>query len=187
MGERFLHMLKPRGLKTDEEGGLVDRAALESNSCRIGVSFVAAYLGSALLLLAGSRSGFVVFLALSQVFAVGAVWRRFRKVEGGTVARPYERERLREIVAASVGAQRSLAVARPTPLRSRSAGRTIEAPINPGPLVSFGLARRATQSVVAFFAAESDAHAASQRYGGDDVELVRIDWASGEVEYRPLH
>jgi hypothetical protein len=165
----------------------MDREALDSNSWRIGVSFVAAYLGGSLLLLAGSHGGFAIVLTVSQVIGLVAVRRRLRTAEGRMTAPGYDRQRLREIVAASVGARRSFAVASPGRGHNPFAVGPVGTVMSAEPLASFGLARRATQSVVAFFAAESDARAAWRDSRTDDLELVRIDWASGDVEYRSLH
>ena len=55
------------------------------------------------------------------------------------------------------------------------------------PLLSYGLADRERQCVVAFYGSEAEALAAWRAAPDPRLELVSVDWLSGSVSRRLLH
>jgi hypothetical protein len=150
---------------------------------RSGVVFALVYVAASAALFVGSRSGFVVLLVLSQLVAVRMFVARGARVSGGGGVD--ERERLSEIVGSVVG-RAGVGVAVPV-LGGSGAFGGLATIARVSPLLSFGLADRDTQCVVAFYGSELEALAAWRAALDPRLELVSVDWVSGSVVRRVLH
>jgi hypothetical protein len=151
---------------------------------RSGVVFALVYVAASAALFVGSRSGFVVLLVLSQLVAVRMFVARGARVSGAG-AGVDERERLSEIVGSVVG-RAGVGVAVPV-LGGSGAFGGLATIARVSPLLSFGLADRDTQCVVAFYGSELEALAAWRAALDPRLELVSVDWLSGSVVRRVLH
>ena len=174
------------GLGTDGLGEMAGGRPMVAGVFRSGVVFALVYLAASAALFVGSRSGFVVLLVLSQLVAVWMFVARGRgvgaEVSGGRGA---ERERLGEIVASVVG-RAGVGVAVPV-LGGSGASGGLATIARVSPLVSYGLADRESECVVAFYGSELEALAAWRAALDPRLELVSVDWLSGSVLRRPLH
>jgi hypothetical protein len=174
------------GLGTDGLGEMAGGRPMVAGVFRSGVVFALVYVAASGALFVGSRLGFVVLLVLSQLVAVWMFVARGRGV-GGEVSggRGAERERLGEIVASVVG-RAGVGVAVPV-LGGSGASGGLATIARVSPLVSYGLADRESQCVVAFYGSELEALAAWRLALDPRLELVSVDWLSGSVLRRVLH
>lgn len=174
------------GLGTDGLGEMAGGRPMVAGVFRSGVVFALVYVAASGALFVGSRLGFVVLLVLSQLVAVWMFVARGRgvgaEVSGGRGA---ERERLGEIVASVVG-WAGVGVAVPV-LGGSGASGGLATIARVSPLVSYGLADRESQCVVAFYGSELEALAAWRLALDPRLELVSVDWLSGSVLRRVLH
>lgn len=174
------------GLGTDGLGEMAGGRPMVAGVFRSGVVFALVYVAASAALFVGSRWGFVVLLVLSQLVAVWMFVARGRgvgaEVSGGRGA---ERERLGEIVASVVG-RAGVGVAVPV-LGGSGASGGLATIARVSPLVSYGLADRESQCVVAFYGSELEALAAWRAALDPRLELVSVDWLSGSVLRRVLH
>ena len=170
------------GLGVDGLGEMVGGRPMVAGVFRSGVVFALVYVAASAALFVGSRSGFVVLLVLSQLVAVRMFVARGARVSGGGVD---ERERLSEIVGSVVG-RAGVGVAVPV-LGGSGAFGGLATIARVSPLLSYGLADRDTQCVVAFYGSELEALAAWRAALDPRLELVSVDWLSGSVVRRVLH
>ena len=174
------------GLGADGLGEMVGERRMVAGLFRSGVVFALVYLAASSALFVGSRSGFVVLLVLSQLVGVRMFVARGRgvgaEVSGGRGA---ERERLGEIVGSVVG-RAGVGVAVPVWGGSAVSGGLLTI-ARVSPLLSYGLADRERQCVVAFYGSEAEALAAWRAAPDPRLELVSVDWLSGSVSRRLLH
>ena len=174
------------GLGADGLGEMAGGRPMVAGVFRSGVVFALVYVAASAALFVGSRSGFVVLLVLSQLVAVWMFVARGRgvgaEVSGGRGA---ERERVGEIVASVVG-WAGVGVAVPV-LGGSEASGGLATIARVSPLVSYGLADRERQCVVAFYGSELEALAAWRAAPDPRLELVSVDWLSGSVLRRVLH
>jgi hypothetical protein len=152
---------------------------------RSGVVFALVYVAASAALFVGSRSGFVVLLVLSQLVAVRMFVARGRGVGAEVSGGGAERERLSEIVGSVVG-RAGVGAAVPVLVGSGASGG-LATIARVSPLLSYGLADRDTQCVVAFYGSELEALAAWRAAPDPRLELVSVDWVSGSVSQRSLH
>lgn len=172
------------GLGTDGLGEMAGGRPMVAGVFRSGVVFALVYVAASGALFVGSRLGFVVLLVLSQLVAVWMFVARGRGV-GAEVSGGAERERLSEIVASVVG-WAGVGVAVPV-LGGSGASGGLATIARVSPLVSYGLADRESQCVVAFYGSELEALAAWRAALDPRLELVSVDWLSGSVLRRVLH
>ena len=170
------------GLGVDGLGEMVGGRPMVAGVFRSGVVFALVYVAASAALFVGSRSGFVVLLVLSQLVAVRMFVARGARVSGAGVD---ERERLSEIVGSVVG-RAGVGVAVPV-LGGSGAFGGLATIARVSPLLSYGLADRDTQCVVAFYGSEVEALAAWRAALDPRLELVSVDWLSGSVVRRVLH
>jgi hypothetical protein len=170
------------GLGADGLGEMIGGRPMVAGVFRSGVVFALVYVAASAALFVGSRSGFVVLLVLSQLVAVRMFVARGAWVSGGCGD---ERERLREIVGSVVG-RAGVGAAVPV-LGGSGASRGLATIAAVSPLVSFALADRDAQCVVAFYGSELEALAAWRAAPDPGLELVSVDWVSGSVSQRSLH
>jgi hypothetical protein len=152
---------------------------------RSGVVFALVYVAASAALFVGSRSGFVVLLVLSQLVAVRMFVARGWGVGAVSGGRGAERDRLGEIVGSVVG-RAGVGAAVPV-LGGSGAFGGLATIARVSPLLSYGLADRDTQCVVAFYGSELEALAAWRAALDPRLELVSVDWVSGSVVRRVLH
>jgi hypothetical protein len=173
------------GLGADGVGEMVGRRHMVAGLFRSGLVFALVYLGATAALFVGSRWVFVVLLMLSQLVAVRMFVARGLGVGLRVSARGVGCERRSEIVQSVVG---RAGVGRAVSVSSgavASGGLATMATISP--LLSYALADRDAQCVVAFYGSEVEALAAWRAAPDPRLELVSVDWVSGSVSERILH
>jgi hypothetical protein len=153
---------------------------------RCGLLFALLYVAASVALFVGSWLGFLLLLVFSQLVAVRMLATRRRATGAEAPGGDGEgHERLGEIVASVVG-RAGLCPALPALGDSAGSGdlATIATAFQ---LVSYALADRDTQCVVAFYRTEVEALGAWRAAPDPRLEMVSVDWLGRSVRYRTLH
>ena len=173
------------GLGADGVGEMVGGPHMVAGLFRSGLVFALLYLGASAALFMGSWWVFLVLLVLSQLVAVRMFAARGLGLGKGVSGPGVRRERRSEIVKSVVGR------AGPGRALSASGGAVASGRLatmaTTSPLLSYALADRDAQCVVAFYGSEVEALAAWRAAPDPRVELVSVDWVSGSVSERMLH